>query len=143
MGNGPFLSWSEVEALVAGFESQSLLGEDDWTHRDHLATAAYYCICVPEEAEVRMRVGIQKLNAARGVVQTPTGGYHETLTVVWTRLIGSHVRSLADSDRVEQVNSVISQFADKQAPLAHYSRERILSQEARYGWLAPDLAALP
>lgn len=142
MGSGAFLAWEEVEDLVRRFEAQTLLGEHDWTHRDHLATAAYYCIGNPASAEEKMRRGIQALNAARGVAQTPEGGYHETLTVAWTRLISAHVASSTDTP-LEQVNSVLTHFEDRKAVLAYYSRDRIMSQEARYGWVAPDLEPLP
>ena len=144
MGHGLFSSWEEVEALVKGFENQTLLGEHDWTHRDHLSTAAYYCITDPDCAADRMRAGIQALNKARGVETTPTGGYHETLTIAWTRIIAGHLRSLdATMPNVEKVNSVITAFEDRKTTLRYYTRDRIMSLEARYGWVEPDLEPLP
>lgn len=143
MGNGLFNSWSEVEELVKGFENQTLLGEQDWTHRDHLSTAAYYCITDPECAVDRMRAGIQALNKARGVETTPTGGYHETLTIAWTRIIAGHLRTLDDLQSTQKVNSVVENFEDRKTALRYYSRDRIMSLEARYGWVEPDLEPLP
>lgn len=143
MGQGPFASWDEVEALAKGFEAQTLLGEHDWTHRDHLSTAAYYCITDPDCASERMRSGIQALNKARGVETTPTGGYHDTLTIAWTRIIAGHIRGLEGVAPHEIVNSVIATFQDKKTTLRYYSRDRIMSLEARYGWVEPDLEPLP
>lgn len=143
MGHGPFSSCEEVEALARGFESQTLLGEHDWTHRDHVATAAYYCLTDPECASDRMRAGIQALNAARGVPQTLTSGYHDTLTIAWTRLIGAHLRSLDTEDRVAKINSVIVALADRRSTRPYYSEAVIMSPEARYGWVEPDLQPLP
>jgi hypothetical protein len=143
VGHGPFASWEEVEALAKGFEAQTLLGEHDWTHRDHLSTAAYYCITDPDCASERMRSGIQALNKARGVETTPTSGYHDTLTIAWTRMIAGHLRGLDGLAPHEKVNSVIENFQDKKTTLRYYSRDRIISLEARYGWVEPDLEPLP
>lgn len=38
-----------------------------------------------------MRIGIHRLNAAHGVVSTPTGGYHETITRAYMHLVGRFV----------------------------------------------------
>ena len=143
MGHGLFSSWEEVEALIKGFENQTLLGHHDWTHRDHVATAAYYCITDPDCATDRMRAGIQALNKARGVETTPVGGYHETLTIAWSRIIAGHIRSLGDLEPVEKINSAITTFEDRKTTLRYYSRDRIMSLEARYGWVEPDLEPLP
>lgn len=129
--------------MARGFETQTLLGEHDWTHRDHVATAAYYCLTDPDCAAERMRAGIQALNAARGVVQTPTSGYHDTLTIAWTRIIAGHLRSLDTDDPVEKMNSVITTLEDRRTTLRYYSKERIMSPGARYGWVEPDLGPLP
>jgi len=144
MGHGLFASWDGVEALVKGFENLTLLGEHDWTHRDHVSTAAYYCITDPDCAIERMRAGIQALNKARGVETTPTGGYHETLTIAWTRIIAGHIRALDPSiETLLKVNSVIEAFEDRKTILRYYTRDRITSLEARYGWVEPDLEPLP
>jgi hypothetical protein len=143
MGHGPFSSWDEVEALAKGFENQTLLGEHDWTHRDHVSTAAYYCLTDRACAVDRMRAGIQALNKARGVETTPAGGYHETLTVAWTRIIAGHLRNLTPMSDFEKINSVITAFEDRKTTLRYYSRDLIMSLEARYGWVEPDLEQLP
>lgn len=143
MGHGPFASWEEVEALAKGFENQTLLGEHDWTHRDHLSTAAYYVLTDSECAVEHMRAGIKALNKARGVETTPTGGYHETLTIAWTRIIAGHMQSLGASEPVAKVNSVIATFEDRKTTLRYYTRDLIMSPEARFGWVEPDLEPLP
>ncbi|MEA2552791.1 MAG: hypothetical protein QOJ65_967, partial [Fimbriimonadaceae bacterium] len=121
----------------------TLLGEHDWTHRDHVATAAYYCLTDPDCAADRMRAGIQALNKARGVETTPTGGYHETLTIAWTRIIAGHLRNSQAASNLDRVNDVIASFEDRKTTLRYYSRDRIMSLEARFGWVEPDLEALP
>jgi hypothetical protein len=143
MGHGPFASWEDVEALAKSFEAQTLLGEHDWTHRDHLSMAAYYCIVDPSNAIEKMRIGIQALNKARGVETTPTSGYHDTLTIAWTRMIAGYLRTLGEISPEERINSVITFFEDKKKTLLYYSRDRIMGADARYGWVEPDLKHLP
>jgi hypothetical protein len=38
-----------------------------------------------------VRAGIQAVNAAHGVVTTPAGGYHETITRFYMRVICDYV----------------------------------------------------
>jgi len=91
-----------------------------------------------------MRAGIIRLNAAHGVEQTLTGGYHETMTVVWMRLVHDALsKAPPDDETWLRVNAVIEALSDKKLVLEYYSREATMSPEARYGWLEPDLAPLP
>jgi hypothetical protein len=78
-----------------------------------------------------------------GVVQTPTSGYHETLTrfftwVVW-RFVSAAPPGLAPDELIDEL---IRQHGDRDLPLAYYSRERLMSWEARTGWVPPDLRPL-
>ena len=133
----------EIRALVAAFEQHTLL-YIEWTHSAHLTVAAVYVDKFGEKALAHIRAGIQSLNAHFGVEQTPTGGYHETLTIVWTRLIRHHLDGLPSRMAWEErIGSVVDGFQDKGVSLRHYTRERIMSTDARYGWVEPDLAPLP
>ena len=92
-----------------------------------------------------MSVGIQRLNEAHGVPLTPTGGYHETLTRLWFQLVARAVESTGLSRQPmsqKLLQKVLDGLDDKQLPLRYYSRERIMSWEARVGWLEPDLQPL-
>jgi hypothetical protein len=40
------------------------------------------------------------------------------------------------------VNRVVDECADREIPYAYYSRERLMSPDARRGWIEPDLAPL-
>lgn len=133
---------AEILELVRGFEEHTLLYEE-WTHPAHLTVATVYVIRHGDDALDRIRTGIQTLNKHFGVEQTPTGGYHETLTRVWTHLIRHHLSGLETEDLGRQVASVIEVFTDKSVMLRYYTRDRIMSTEARYGWIEPDVAALP
>jgi hypothetical protein len=39
-------------------------------------------------------------------------------------------------------NDLIEKYGDKNLPLTYYSRERLMSWEARTRWVEPDLKAL-
>ena len=75
------------EALWQAF-STSTLPAEAWTHRAHLRMAWLFLKRHPlDEAHLLLRVGIIRLNAFHGLVETPVRGYHETLTRLWLALI--------------------------------------------------------
>ena len=91
-----------------------------------------------------MRAAIRHYLDARGIETTLESGYHETITLCWMRLVSHYLASTnLDCSLVELINRVIEHFRDKNYLLAYYSRERLMSREARYGWLEPDLGQLP
>ncbi|WP_395747059.1 hypothetical protein [Prosthecobacter sp.] len=125
------------------FEDQSLLREQ-WNHRAHLKVAYLYLLRLPfPEALERLRSGIQAYNAAHSIVNTPTGGYHETLTQVWLRLVDAALRQFGPAESADAFFDAQTQLCDKRTPLLFYSRERLMSEEAKRGFVGPDLTALP
>src|SRR6187399_220245 len=71
------------EALWAAFHAGTL-PHARWNHAAHLRTAWLHLERYRlDEAHLRMRAGIIRLNAAHGLVESPARGYHETLTRVW------------------------------------------------------------
>lgn len=99
-----------------------------------MRVALFHVLEDSELALERMRAGIQALNAANGIPQTETGGYHETLTRFWLTLVRKHWAG--------EWAPFWAVLGDKKLPLRHYSRERLMSREARSGWLEPDLQPL-
>ena len=132
-----------IEALVQAWSERTLpFGE--WTHRAHLDVALWHALNFPpEEALERMRQGIQAYNLSQGVEQTPTGGYHETLTCLYMALVQDFVRRNGPASPEELALKLWEQCSDRRIPLRFYSRERLMSWEARTTYLAPDLAELP
>lgn len=128
------------DALWTAFHERTLTAAQ-WTHRAHLRVAwmhlERYAL---DEAQVLLRVGIIRLNATHGLIETAARGYHETLTRVWLALIqdargaGPHPSSQA---------FLAAREPARDAPLAHYSRERLMSLTARACFVEPDLAPLP
>jgi len=138
-----FRTVDEINALVRAFEDTTL-PRAEWTHRAHLTVALWYLTRYSgREATVRIRTGIKRYNASKGILTTPTGGYHETLTLFWICMI-SHFLLFADvsGSLVELTNAMLARCAHKDLPLRYYSRERLMSPQARAIWVEPDLQPL-
>src|SRR3954453_21824512 len=86
-------------ALWEAFATSSLPG-NLWTHEAHVRTAWLFLQRNRglDEAHLLMRIGIVRLNAFHGLVETPARGYHETLTRVWLVLVGSKMETLVADD---------------------------------------------
>ena len=139
-----FRTSGEIRELVRRFEDCTLPREE-WTHAAHLTVALWHLLHYEwPEAVARVRRGIRRYNAAHGICPTPTGGYHETLTLFWLR----RVRSFLEGGRNEaralvHLANELAATADKSLPLEYYTRGRLFSPEARAGWVEPDLKPLP
>ena len=130
---------ADIAALVAAF-NDTTLPRASWTHAAHLTVALWYLLRHDaEEATALIRAGILSYNAAHGIATTPTGGYHETLTLFWIGCVRAYLAAhTCDTPLVALANGLCARY-DKNTPLKHYTRERLFSPEARAGWVAPDL----
>lgn len=139
----PYPSTDAIRDFVAAFESHEL-PFPEWTHRAHLTVAAWYVLWYgPDVALDRVREGIRAYNAAHGVVQTPTHGYHETITRFYVWLVSRAMcRAGVSTSLATLVNGVVDECADREIPYAYFSRDRLMSVEARMAWVEPDLASL-
>lgn len=128
------------DTLWAAFHDRTLPAAQ-WTHVAHVRIAwmhlARYDL---DEAHLRMRVGIVRLNAAHGLVETATRGYHETITRVWLILVAAARRRDPGAD---SRGFLATHELAREAPLRYYSRERLFSVAARASFIAPDLVELP
>jgi hypothetical protein len=138
-----FRTSAEILALVRGFDDCTLPREE-WTHAAHLTVALWNLLQYDwPEATGRVRRGIKRYNAAHGVVATPTGGYHETLTLFWLHRVRSFLEGESNEGRaLVSLANELAASADKSLPLAYYTRERLFSPEARTAWVEPDLKAI-
>jgi len=139
-----FRTTAQVRDLVEAFEDGTLAREE-WTHAAHLTVAAWYLLWYGNgEATNRMRSAILSFNSSQGIEQTPTSGYHETLTLFYMWSVRRCLRSLPiDGSIADLMNAVCAELDDRNIPLHYYSRDRLMSGEARRGWVRPDLAAMP
>jgi hypothetical protein len=109
-------------------------------HRAHVRVAWVYVREGPTlgAATARMREAIRRFAAAANASQK----YHETITVLWMRLLAGAAGRLATPCELAELIEQHPELADKDLPLKYYSRERLFSDEARAAWVAPDLESL-
>ena len=66
-----------------------------------------------------------------------------TLTLFWMRIVRGY---LAEESRnrsiVHLANGLIAKYADRHLPFRYYTRDRLMSAEARINWVEPDLRAI-
>jgi hypothetical protein len=77
----------QAKDLVTQFEECSL-PKERWTHEAHFVMALWYCSHQPVPVALQsIRNGIKKYNVSVGGANTDDAGYHETITVFYTRII--------------------------------------------------------
>jgi hypothetical protein len=94
---------------------------------------------------LRLRSGIRALNESNGVANTATGGYHETITGAYVRLLhGFLVARAAGAESLQDGCDALlaGPIADRKVLLRHYSQALLMSPRARTQWVEPDLAPL-
>ena len=115
----------------------------EWNHQLHVRTAFLHLVRYElDEAHVRMRAGIIRLNQRHGLEESPTRGYFETITRVWLCLVQAARRA---DDATESLTLLARhpELMDRALPLRHYTKERLTSVRARAIFLEPDLTPLP
>jgi hypothetical protein len=114
-----------------------------WTHEAHLRVAWLHVTRHPlDEAHLRMRAGILRLNERHGLVESPERGYFETLTYAWLALVAAAQREHSAATSTALLETCPS-LRDRSLPLRHYSRELLRTVRARAIFVPPDLAPLP
>lgn len=135
-----FQSEDEILDLVKSFEEQTLPLED-WTHLAHLVVASYYIKTYSLlEAQARLRTYIKMYNESVGIKNSLTSGYHETVTIFWTRIIDKFVqtKNLSLLEICNLFSFYLPQLK-KEFILGFYSKALLSSPTARIEWVAPDL----
>lgn len=119
------------------------LTSDQWTHEAHVRTAFLHAQRYAlDEAHLRLRAGIIRLNERHGLVETSTRGYFETLTRVWLVLVAdARARSRATNSR--ELLERCPELQDRALPTRFYSKELLTSVRARAVFVTPDRSPLP
>ena len=126
---------ADIEALVRAFDDGSL-PRSEWTHDSHLLVALWYLSRHPRDRATHLvREGIRRYNHLHG----RDSAYHETITLAWLAVVA---RFLAGSDRAGPISvlagMLLDDCGDKDHLLRYYSREALMSDEARRAWIPPD-----
>lgn len=135
-----FATDREFEEFIAAFESLSL-PKPRWTHHAHLAVALWYLSReTPAQALIVVRRNIRAYNASVGTINDDHHGYHETLTQLFLRGVGAHVKQFSHSTLLDSLTVLLkSPMARSDWPLQFYSKDRLFSVAARRDWIDPDL----
>jgi hypothetical protein len=122
------------------------LPREEWTHEAHLAATTFLLLKHPEiDLDAELPGLIRHYNERVGGVNDDTQGYHEPITKVYLRGVRLFLEE-ADTRRPihELVNELLhSPMGKRDWPLRFYSRERLMSVEARRDFIEPDVRALP
>jgi hypothetical protein len=119
--------------FVEAFENLTLSAQS-FHHADHIRLAWLYLRDYDKEtAEQRFCEGLVKLAARFGVPEK----FHLTMTLAWLRAVEARINP---DEEIAFDAWIVSHSAllDRDFLLRHYSKERLMSQEARSGWLQPD-----
>lgn len=130
--------------MVQGFE-KGTLPTTEWTHKAHFVMALWYTVHFPiAEARTRIKKGIKVYNVATGGRNTEDSGYHETITELYIRTIVQYQLSFAGQyDFRTLLDSLEAQpFLERNFPFHFYSKELLMSREARKKWVEPDICPL-
>ena len=133
----------DIDILARAFTARTL-PKAEWTHHAHLRVGLWHVLRYPDGVALDLlRLRIRSYNESTGVLNTSSGGYHETITRFYVAVIRSFLDSVdAQRPTDELAQDLIARFGDKDLPFRYYTRERLLSVEARLGWLPPDVEPL-
>ncbi len=133
----------EIENLIRAFK-ECKLSRSDWTHQAHLTVALWFLFYYSQEAATHcIRTGIMRYNSAIGIQTTFNSGYHETITLFWILIISDFLAGESvNSSIVDLANKLVQIYDNKNLPFAYYSRELLMSWNARTSWVEPDLKPL-
>ncbi|APL94732.1 hypothetical protein EWH08_12345 [Sphingobium indicum] len=135
----------EIERIATGF-CAGTLPKEEWTHRAHFSTALWLMLRRPDIVPERDMAGmIAAYNESVGGVNSDTSGYHETITLASLMAARAVLAGLPGGASPAEAFAALmeSPMADKDWLFAYWSRERLMSVEARRAWVEPDLRALP
>jgi hypothetical protein len=124
--------------FLAAFEAGRIANQD-FHHRDHLRLAWI---------QIR-RLGVEQASdAVAGAIRQfadqhgHADRYHDTMTRFWVRVVGMGINRHPTLP-FDDLLAAEPHLLDKNLPDAHWSRERMASDDARRQWVEPDLRLMP
>jgi len=135
---------ASIVAIGEGLLSATLPREA-WTHEAHLAACTWL---VRDRTDIDIHRELPSIIAAYNVsvggVNDDTQGYHETITQVYIAGVKAHLaEAVNDRPLYEAVNALLlSERGKRDWPLRFYTRELLLSAQARRAFVEPDLTCL-
>jgi hypothetical protein len=132
-----------IDAFLSAFEAGTL-PKPRWTHGAHILTGACYVHALGESAAIdRMRSNVTAYNLVVGGQNTATSGYHETITILWIKILAQFHRDHPTLPRAAFATLCVEHFAPQRDILRrYYDYDVVASIEARRGWIPPNLQAI-
>lgn len=140
-----FTSDAEIEHLGEGLVARTL-AKEEWTHEAHLAATTYLLLKRPDiDVDAELPTLIRRFNESVGGVNSDSEGYHDTITRAFLRGIRLFLEEADESEPLHRlVNQLLlSPMGRRDWPLRFWSKDKLMSVEARRHFVEPDLAALP
>lgn len=138
-----FSSDADIARIGQGLVDRTL-PKEEWTHAAHFA-AALWLMRAGYDAPVVMPDMIRAYNESVGGVNSDNSGYHETITQASLRaakgildLNGPQVPLFRIANALMKTN-----LGNPNWLLEYWTRDRLMSVDARRAWLEPDLKPLP
>lgn len=133
----------ESEAALEQFMDEWVNGRlprSRWNHAAHITVIAYYVLAHDaDRAFELMKAGIRHYNTCIGIDNSASDGYHETLTMFWTNVVGDFVRRHSFPSRLEAVRNAVAVFgADRRHYDLYYSFDVKRDRRARLEVVPPD-----
>ena len=141
--SSPVLTLEAIERAAIPVEA--------FNHRGHLtvayqalreAAAAGHADPVPAATD-RIRGALKAFMKAHNVQVTQTSGYHESLTVAWMRILHAVMIEQGPGANAAEFLDANPFLLCRTLLRLYYSKDRIMSWDARERWIEPDLAPLP
>lgn len=142
---------ADAEQLVHDFQSGKLPASE-FSHEAHLVTGLHMLAHHGDESLPLLRQMLMDFLAANGVPNTDTSGYHETMTRFWLWVLQTAFapkgQAEGENGQVPWNQEVLDELVaseiltERNLWLRHYSKERMMSVEARRGFVEPDLEPL-
>jgi hypothetical protein len=128
----------ELRKVVRSFEDRTI-SREEWGHPEHLIVAYFYSKGNSlETAYSLMKKGIFRLLTEFGIDLKNEMPYHETMTVFWITAVHHFASARESEDDFVTCSALVDTFG-KDSPLKYYSRDLLLSDTARAGFVEPDL----
>ncbi len=127
------------EEFLTAFEACKL---EEFHHRDHIKVAYLYLRRHPlDDAIIKVRTGLRALAVAWSApVDDLEKGYHETMTQAWVRLVHLTLAECGPAESGDVFCDQQPQLMQKTRLELFYSRERLMTWEAKQEFVEPDLA---
>lgn len=131
------------DEFLTAFENCTLPIEQ-WTHDAHVQVAFLYASRLDlKSATDRMRASVKAYNKATRTPEAIDRGYHETITQAFMRLVFTAIQKTGPHGTSHEFCRTHPELLNKYVLGNHYSRERLMTWEAKAQFVEPDRIALP